>query len=402
MVRARCGHRVLTLALSLAAGSPAPPNIVLLMADDMGWGDLASYGHPTQEVGHIDKLAAGGLRFRQWYAAESVCTPSRAAALTGRLPARIGMIPPPGAGDRVLVVQQELLPGAGWIFATRGDDCGYVPRNYITEEVASVSEAVLVKEQVLTIESDAHLTLGPLDWQNRGRAIPCTWFFPAVLPPQKLVDALRDTLNGLPHFAARCTRDGSGLEPGGAVSVEVRRSPTPFAEAYVQTTRKTTFKRTAHEAYVPSKAGMDPDEGLATTPLLKIRITLFEDGTAIGVLVQHAITDIESLVAFMRAWSRCVRGGNVSPRQDRWAPAAVDEVLGAPRPRRVRTRIDIQGDRITLFPVCGAGFETGAVGHHDFDEVIIRMDVFFHFPPLRLGLEARKAASSGPPHTRMR
>ena len=103
MVRARCGHRVLTLALSLAAGSPAPPNIVLLMADDMGWGDLASYGHPTQEVGHIDKLAAGGLRFRQWYAAESVCTPSRAAALTGRLPARTGMIPPPGAGDRVLV-----------------------------------------------------------------------------------------------------------------------------------------------------------------------------------------------------------------------------------------------------------------------------------------------------------
>jgi len=200
-----------------------------------------------------------------------------------------------------------------------------VPRNYLVEEETSIAEAVLVKEHVLTIESDAHLTLSPLDWSNRGRAIPCTWFFAHVLPPQKLIDALRDTLRALPHFAARYARDGSGLEPGGSVSVDVRRSTTPFAEACVHTTSKTTFKRTAHEAYVPSKAGMDPDEGLATTPLLKIRITLFDQGTAVGVLVQHAITDIEGLNAFMRAWSRRARGCDVSPRQDRWAPAAVDE-----------------------------------------------------------------------------
>jgi hypothetical protein len=70
---------------------------------------------------------------------------------------------------------------------------------------------------------------------------------------------------------------------------------------------------------------MDPDDGLATTPLLKIRITLFEHGTAVGILVQHAITDIEGLNAFMRAWSRCARGGDVSPRQDRWAPSTLEE-----------------------------------------------------------------------------
>ena len=225
-------------------------------------------------------------------------------------------------GDRVLVVKDELVPGAGWIFATRGDYSGYVPRNYLVEEEASIAEAVLVKTHTLTIDSDAQLALSPLDWANRGRAIPCTWFFAHVLPPQKLIDTLRDTLRAFPHFAARYTRDGSGLEPGGSVSVDVRRSTTPFAEAHVH---KTTFKRTAHEAYVPSKAGMDPDEGLATTPLLKIRITLFDNGTAVGVLVQHAITDIESLVAFMRAWARRARGGDVSPRQDRWAPTAVDE-----------------------------------------------------------------------------
>ena len=228
-------------------------------------------------------------------------------------------------GDRVLVVKDELVPGAGWIFATRGDDSGYVPRNYLMEEEASIAESTFVKEHVLMIESEVHLTLGPMDWANRGRAIPCTWFFSSVLKPQTLVDALRDTLRAFPHFAARYTRDGSGLEPGGAVSVEVRRSTAPFEEAYVHTTSKTTIKRTDHEAYVPSKAGMDPDEGLATTPLLRIRITLFEAGTAVGVLVQHAITDIEGLNAFMRAWARCARGGEVSPRQDRWAPTAVDE-----------------------------------------------------------------------------
>ena len=228
-------------------------------------------------------------------------------------------------GDRVLVVKDELIPGAGWIFATLNDNSGYVPRNYLVEEETSIAEAVLVKTHTITIDSDEPLTLSPLDWANRGRAIPCTWFFAHVLPPQKLIDALRDTLRAFPHFAARYTRDGSGLEPGGSVSVDVRRSTTPFAEAYVHTTSKTTIKRTDHEAYAPCKAKMDPDDGRPTTPLLRVRITLFDDGTAVSVLVQHSITDIEGLVAFMRAWARCARGGEVSPRQDRWAPTAVDE-----------------------------------------------------------------------------
>ena len=72
--------------------------------------------------------------------------------------------------------------------------------------MASVSEAVLVKTHTLTIDSDAPLTLSPMDWANRGRAIPCTWFFAHALPPQKLVDALHDTLRAFPHFAARYTR----------------------------------------------------------------------------------------------------------------------------------------------------------------------------------------------------
>ena len=67
------------------------PNIVLIFTDDMGYGDVGAYGHPTIRTPHIDTLAAEGQRWTQFYAAASVCTPSRAGLLTGRLPIRYGM-----------------------------------------------------------------------------------------------------------------------------------------------------------------------------------------------------------------------------------------------------------------------------------------------------------------------
>lgn len=94
--------RKLTLAalLALVAGWPhaaeaqdaqRPPNVVLLFADDLGYGDLGAYGHPTIRTPHLDRMAAEGMKLTQFYSAASVCTPSRAALLTGRLPVRSGM-----------------------------------------------------------------------------------------------------------------------------------------------------------------------------------------------------------------------------------------------------------------------------------------------------------------------
>lgn len=76
-----------TLALSAAA---APPNIVLIYVDDLGYGDLACYGSEKNDTPHIDRLAAGGMRFTDYYSASPVCTPSRAALLTGCYPGRVG------------------------------------------------------------------------------------------------------------------------------------------------------------------------------------------------------------------------------------------------------------------------------------------------------------------------
>lgn len=79
------------LAADAAPGIERPPNIVVIFADDLGYGDLGCYGSPVIRTPHLDRMAAEGLRFTDFYSASEVCTPSRAALLTGRLPIRSGM-----------------------------------------------------------------------------------------------------------------------------------------------------------------------------------------------------------------------------------------------------------------------------------------------------------------------
>ncbi|MBI2946110.1 MAG: sulfatase [Verrucomicrobia bacterium] len=71
------------------AASPSRPNIILILADDLGWTDLACYGSDFYETPQIDRLAREGMRFRQAYSACTVCSPTRAALLTGQYPARL-------------------------------------------------------------------------------------------------------------------------------------------------------------------------------------------------------------------------------------------------------------------------------------------------------------------------
>ncbi len=68
-----------------------PPNFVVIFCDDLGYGDLACFGHPTIATPNLDRMAAEGMKLTQFYSAAPVCTPSRAALMTGRLPLRSGM-----------------------------------------------------------------------------------------------------------------------------------------------------------------------------------------------------------------------------------------------------------------------------------------------------------------------
>lgn len=113
------------LALPFAAGCGLgpeperhrPPDVVVFLADDMGWGDPGCYGHPVHRTPHIDRLAAEGLRFADFHSAGTVCSPSRASLLTGRHPYRLGFYYILGGGAhlrREEVTVATLLRQAGY------------------------------------------------------------------------------------------------------------------------------------------------------------------------------------------------------------------------------------------------------------------------------------------------
>ena len=89
------GPCVALLLFSLSSCAKVDPKIkpsfIIIFADDLGYGDLGSYGHPTIKTPHLDQMAREGMRFTQFYVGSSICTPSRAALLTGKLPVQTGM-----------------------------------------------------------------------------------------------------------------------------------------------------------------------------------------------------------------------------------------------------------------------------------------------------------------------
>jgi arylsulfatase A len=84
------GAAGLTLAGQRLTGATTPPNIVLIVGDDLGYGDLSSYGCPDINTPNIDSIGRAGIRFTQFYANGPECTPTRCALMTGRYQQRVG------------------------------------------------------------------------------------------------------------------------------------------------------------------------------------------------------------------------------------------------------------------------------------------------------------------------
>ncbi len=109
-----------------SSGEQGRPNIVFILADDLGWADLPAYGNTFNEAPHIDKLAAEGVRFTNAYAACPVCSPTRASIQSGQYPARVGIT--------------DFITGH-W----RPYEEVIVPKNrtqYLPEEIVTIGEAL--------------------------------------------------------------------------------------------------------------------------------------------------------------------------------------------------------------------------------------------------------------------
>jgi len=120
------------------------PNVVIIFCDDLGYGDLACFGHPTIATPNLDRMAREGQKWTNFYAAAPVCTPSRAAILTGRLPIRNGMCSdtrrvlfPDSAGglqpEEITIA--DALKSAGYATACVGKwHLGHLPQYLPTEQ----------------------------------------------------------------------------------------------------------------------------------------------------------------------------------------------------------------------------------------------------------------------------
>jgi uncharacterized sulfatase len=177
----------------LATQRPTPPNIVLILADDLGWADLGCYGNAFNETPNIDRLARDGARFTRFYS-EPVCSPSRACLQTGRHCARVGitvhipghwrpfakMVEPPVALELPLEVETfaERLKAAGYATGYFGKwhlgDNGDAARQGWDEAVVftghNVPEKILVGKT--PGRTAAFLTEKAVDFINRNRARP--------------------------------------------------------------------------------------------------------------------------------------------------------------------------------------------------------------------------------------
>jgi arylsulfatase A-like enzyme len=117
---------------ALQAAEPKPankPNVIVILSDDLGWADLACYGSTFHESPNLDKLAAQGMRFTQAYSSSPYCSPSRAAIMTGRHPARLKItdyIPSNGKAGKMLPAEMKMeLPIEEVTIAEVLRDAGY-------------------------------------------------------------------------------------------------------------------------------------------------------------------------------------------------------------------------------------------------------------------------------------
>ncbi|RUL87086.1 sulfatase [Tautonia sociabilis] len=175
-------HRLLPLCLlALLAAPPAsiagdrPPNLVIILIDDLGWTDLGCFGSDLYETPNLDRLASEGMRFTASYAACTVCSPSRAAIMTGKSPARLHL--------------------TDWIHGHNRPDAPLLPPDWteaLPEGEITIAEALQPAGYASASIGKWHLGDDPRHWPDRqgfdrniagfGMGSPPSYFSPYRIP----------------------------------------------------------------------------------------------------------------------------------------------------------------------------------------------------------------------------
>lgn len=162
------------------------PNILFIMADDLGWADVGCYGSKYYQTPNIDRLAEHGMKFNRYYAANPFCSPTRASILTGQWPARIGITVPACHVEEVIVekcgLEEKGPPGV----RTRNA----ISLTRLKREYRTISEEFKDAGYATGHFGKWHLGRDPYNPQNQGFDVDVPhWYGPgpnAYLPPWKL------------------------------------------------------------------------------------------------------------------------------------------------------------------------------------------------------------------------
>lgn len=129
---------LLCVTCGALAETQAPPNILFIYVDDLGYGDLGSYGHPVLETPHLDRLASEGVRLTNYYAPSALCSPSRGGVLTGRMPYRLGIKSWIPEGTGVFLKSEEITLAE--LLKQRGYATALIGKWHLNSDLGSTSE----------------------------------------------------------------------------------------------------------------------------------------------------------------------------------------------------------------------------------------------------------------------
>jgi arylsulfatase A-like enzyme len=215
-----------------AQGNPAPespPNFVLIMADDLGYGDLGCYSAPDIKTPHLDALAAGGARLTQFYVSCPVCSPTRAGLLTGRYQQRCGITgvlttkTRADGMDPSEITMADMLKGAGYATGIFGKwHLGYAPERGPTKQGFDVHRGFIAGN----VDYFAHIdNTGKHDWWHNGEEITEEGYLTTLITDHAIrfmeENRERPFLLYVPHGAPHSPYQGpgdadtAGKRPGG-------------------------------------------------------------------------------------------------------------------------------------------------------------------------------------------